>query len=49
MLNSRLAPGDLTRACRLDRESRVLIETAIARLGMSARLPSSTQARAHLR
>jgi magnesium chelatase family protein len=36
-LNSRLAPADLARLARLDRESRALIEAAIARLGLSAR------------
>jgi magnesium chelatase family protein len=36
-LNSRLAPAELPRVARLDRESRALIEAAIARLGLSAR------------
>jgi magnesium chelatase family protein len=37
MLNSRLAPTELERVCRLDRPSRVLIGAAIERLGLSAR------------
>ncbi len=36
-LNSRLTPGQVAEICRLERESRVLIRTAIARLGLSAR------------
>ena len=36
-LNSRLTPSELTRICRLERESRVLLGTAISRLGLSAR------------
>jgi magnesium chelatase family protein len=36
-LNSRLAPAELDRVCRLDRESRALLAAAIARLGLSAR------------
>ena len=36
-LNARLTPTDLTRYCGLQRESRVLLGTAIARLGLSAR------------
>jgi magnesium chelatase family protein len=36
-LNSRLAPADLPRVARLDRESRALVEAAIGRLGLSAR------------
>jgi magnesium chelatase family protein len=36
-LNSRLTPSEVARICRLDRESRALIGTAIARLGLSAR------------
>jgi magnesium chelatase family protein len=36
-LNSRLGPSDLTRVARLDRESRALVEAAIAGLGLSAR------------
>jgi len=36
-LNSRLTPAEVVRICRLDRESRTLIGTAIARLGLSAR------------
>jgi magnesium chelatase family protein len=36
-LNSRLTPAELTAVCGLDRESRALLGTAIARLGLSAR------------
>jgi magnesium chelatase family protein len=36
-LNARLAPSEVTRLCRLQRESRVLLGTAISRLGLSAR------------
>ena len=36
-LNSRLTPTDVTTVCGLTRESRVLLGTAIARLGLSAR------------
>ena len=36
-LNSRLTPAEATSICRLERDSRVLIGTAIARLGLSAR------------
>lgn len=36
-LNARLTPPEVARVCRLDRESRVLLGTAIARLGLSAR------------
>jgi magnesium chelatase family protein len=36
-LNSRLTPAEATSICRLQRESRVLIGTAIARLGLSVR------------
>jgi len=36
-LNSRLTPDEVARICRLDRESRALVGTAIARLGLSAR------------
>jgi magnesium chelatase family protein len=36
-LNARLAPSEVTRLCGLERESRVLLATAIARLGLSAR------------
>ena len=36
-LNSRLTPGELGALCRLDRNSRALIGTAVARLGLSAR------------
>jgi magnesium chelatase family protein len=36
-LNARLAPVEVTRYCGLDRESRVLLGTAITRLGLSAR------------
>jgi magnesium chelatase family protein len=36
-LNSRLTPTELEVICRLDRDSRALIGTAIARLGLSAR------------
>ena len=36
-LNSRLTPADMTRFCPLGRDSRVLIGTAISRLGLSAR------------
>ncbi len=36
-LNARLTPSELTRFCGLQRESRVLLGTAISRLGLSAR------------
>jgi magnesium chelatase family protein len=36
-LNSRLSPRELTGFCPLDRDSRALLGTAIARLGLSAR------------
>ena len=36
-LNARLTPTEVSRLCRLARESRVLLSTAIARLGLSAR------------
>ncbi|MHB8475112.1 MAG: YifB family Mg chelatase-like AAA ATPase [Steroidobacteraceae bacterium] len=36
-LNARLTPSEVTRYCGLQRESRVLLGTAIARLGLSAR------------
>lgn len=36
-LNSRLTPAEVARTCGLDRESRVLLATAVARLGLSAR------------
>jgi len=36
-LNARLSPSEVTRVCGLQRESRVLLGTAIARLGLSAR------------
>jgi magnesium chelatase family protein len=36
-LNARLTPTEVTRYCGLQRESRVLLGTAIARLGLSAR------------
>jgi magnesium chelatase family protein len=36
-LNARLGPAEITAFCRLDRESRVLLGTAISRLGLSAR------------
>jgi magnesium chelatase family protein len=36
-LNARLTPAEVSRECRLTRESRVLLGTAIARLGLSAR------------
>jgi magnesium chelatase family protein len=36
-LNARLTPAEVARVCRLDRESRELLATAIARLGLSAR------------
>jgi len=36
-LNSRLTPADVARHCALQRESRVLLGTAVARLGLSAR------------
>jgi magnesium chelatase family protein len=36
-LNSRLTPSEVTRFCGLQRESRVLLGTAISRLGLSAR------------
>ena len=36
-LNSRLTPSDVARHCPLQRESRVLLGTAVSRLGLSAR------------
>jgi magnesium chelatase family protein len=36
-LNARLTPTEVTRYCAIQRESRVLLGTAIARLGLSAR------------
>ncbi|MEP6549213.1 MAG: YifB family Mg chelatase-like AAA ATPase [Gammaproteobacteria bacterium] len=36
-LNARLTPSEVTKICRLQRESRVLLSTAAARLGLSAR------------
>jgi magnesium chelatase family protein len=36
-LNSRLSPTEVTRLCDLQRESRILLGTAISRLGLSAR------------
>jgi magnesium chelatase family protein len=36
-LNARLTPPEVTRLCPLQRESRVLLGTAISRLGLSAR------------
>jgi magnesium chelatase family protein len=36
-LNARLTPSEVTRFCGLQRESRVLLGTAISRLGLSAR------------
>ena len=36
-LNARLAPAQVAAVCRLDRESRALIATAITRLGLSTR------------
>jgi magnesium chelatase family protein len=36
-LNARLTPAEVTRFCTLDRESRILLSTAISRLGLSAR------------
>jgi magnesium chelatase family protein len=36
-LNARLTPTEVSHLCRLGRESRVLLSTAIARLGLSAR------------
>jgi len=36
-LNSRLTPSEVTRFCGLARESRILLGTAISRLGLSAR------------
>jgi len=36
-LNSRLTPSEVTKFCALQRESRVLLGTAISRLGLSAR------------
>jgi magnesium chelatase family protein len=36
-LNARLTPAEVTRFCPLQRESRVLLGTAISRLGLSAR------------
>jgi magnesium chelatase family protein len=35
--NARMTPAEVTRYCRLQRESRVLLGTAISRLGLSAR------------
>jgi magnesium chelatase family protein len=36
-VNARLAPSEVTRFCGLKRDSRVLLGTAISRLGLSAR------------
>jgi magnesium chelatase family protein len=36
-LNARLTPAEVSRLCRLSRESRVLLGTAIARMGLSGR------------
>ncbi len=36
-LNARLTPPEVARMCRLQRESRVLLSTAVSRLGLSAR------------
>ncbi len=36
-LNARLTPPEVVRMCRLQRESRVLLSTAVSRLGLSAR------------
>jgi magnesium chelatase family protein len=36
-LNARLTPSEMTKPCRLQRESRVLLGTVISRLGLSAR------------
>ena len=36
-LNARLTPPEVWRMCRLQRESRVLLSTAVSRLGLSAR------------
>jgi magnesium chelatase family protein len=36
-LNARLTPSEVTRLCGLQRESRILLGTVIARLGLSAR------------
>lgn len=36
-LNSRLTSSEIGEVCRLDRESRALLSTAVARLGLSAR------------
>jgi magnesium chelatase family protein len=36
-LNARLTPSEVTRFCALQRESRVLLGTAISQLGLSAR------------
>ena len=36
-LNARLTPSEVTRFCGLQRESRILLGTAISRLGLSAR------------
>jgi magnesium chelatase family protein len=36
-LNARLTPSEMTRVCRLAADSRALLATAIARLGLSAR------------
>jgi magnesium chelatase family protein len=37
ILNARLTPSEVTRLCGLERESRVLLGTAITQLGLSAR------------
>jgi magnesium chelatase family protein len=36
-LNARLTPSEVTRFCGLERESRILLGTAMSRLGLSAR------------
>ena len=36
-LNAHLTPSEVTRLCGLERESRLLLGTAITRLGLSAR------------
>ena len=36
-LNARLTPAEVGAICRLDRDSRALVGTAVARLGLSAR------------
>jgi magnesium chelatase family protein len=36
-LNARLTPPEVGRVCRLQRESRVLLSTAVSRMGLSAR------------